>query len=292
MSIFYKYLDEGTDFSAAEFNDRFEALMGFETGVNALNPESFALGAFRQNHLPSLVGPSGHAESDLIGGFTAGTSRLFLRDSLLGSHAVSINERATVGALASGDPVSDPLFQLRLNPSVHFDSASDSHVNALIILANIHVNRFIRKGSQITANQFKEAMRERALGIVFTIHLDLRRVSGSTVSHEWVPIPNSQRMVSPGFTMDYNSSTMVDSGYPMNYSGEYDYRTNKDVALRAVVTKEQIREYATGFDEFSVNGVAVTGCLVGDGANNVKGRVDKGNLTVIPLHTKVLDVVS
>jgi hypothetical protein len=78
----------------------------------------------------------------------------------------------------------------------------------------------------------------------------------------------------------------------MNYSGEYDYRTNKDVALRAVVTKEQIREYATGFDEFSVNGVAVTGCLVGDGANNVKGRVDKGNLTVIPLHTKVLDVVS
>ena len=74
----------------------------------------------------------------------------------------------------------------------------------------------------------------------------------------------------------------------MNYSGEYDYRTNKDVALRTVVTKEEILEFATGAEQIRVAGVAVTGCVIGDGAVHAKGRVDKGNLTMIPLHTKVL----
>mgnify|MGYP003132651199 FL=1 len=287
MSIFYKYLDEGTDFSAVEFNDRFEALMGFETGVNALNPESFALGAFRQNHLPSLVGPSGHDASAIEDSLTSETTRMYLADSLQGPHAETIGEQAIVGAIADGDP-SDPILYHNLTPSPYFDEASSSHVNALIILANVHLNRFIRRGDQVSADQFKEAMRERGLGAVFTLWLDIGYTLGGVPARTWMRLINSQKMVSPGFTIDYNSGTAALSGYPMNYSGEYDYRTNKDVALRTVVTKEEILEFATGAEQIRVAGVAVTGCVIGDGAVHAKGRVDKGNLTVIPLHTKVL----
>jgi hypothetical protein len=224
---------------------------------------------------------------------------LYLNDNLPGPHAVSIDERDGEGHSAGGDP-NNPLLYHAFNSPIYLrtlisgttDEGPTDNVDAFIILANVHLNRFIEKGSQVSAAELKRSLRERSLGAVFTLHLSVSyRPYGSTAIQVWIPLLKAQKMVSPGFTIDYNSGTNTDSGYPMDKSGvssPTDRKVNKDIALRTVVRKGPLLDLVGSMDaELFVEGVALTGCLIGAGRGDVKGRVDKMNMTVIPIHTKV-----
>ena len=59
MAIKYPYLGDGSPFNAESLNVRFDSLMGPASGVNAIGSPEVSRGAFRHNHLPSLVGHAG-----------------------------------------------------------------------------------------------------------------------------------------------------------------------------------------------------------------------------------------
>ena len=73
MTVKYEFLVDGTKFAAVEYNTRFEPVFSW---INSLTPESLSLGAFRQEHLPCLVGPAGVGEGKLTADWDGSSSTL------------------------------------------------------------------------------------------------------------------------------------------------------------------------------------------------------------------------
>tara|TARA_R100001594_G_C4004861_1_gene255611 strand:+ start:1 stop:804 length:804 start_codon:yes stop_codon:yes gene_type:complete len=261
--------------------------MGPDTGVNKITPDMLALGALRHNQIPCLIGKEGEVKESLEGGFSIETTNKFISDtspSTEGFTVVTSNPTPTA-------PLNwQPLYTRTFNQPIVADGDGRMDAHALILLGNAHVNRLVRgDDQQITDAAFKAAMRERrlAIGFRFTVEVESLNKNGVSVGSSWVEYPNTARAISPGFTIDYNSGTATASGYPMLESATYDYLTFKDCALRAVVLIDPVpAAFETVFTQ-RYKAVRMEACVFGDGSPVVKARIDKINLTAIPIHTKV-----
>ena len=290
----YKHLEDGTPVTAEEFNTRFDTLMGEDKGVNAVTPDMLALGALRHNQIPALVGKAGESGADLAGGFTKETGRTFI-DSNLGTKGVDIEART----LISGGPISyetvyrhtfpQPLVRERVRDPLDPASVPKMDADAIIVLANAHVNRLWKRDDQFSDGDFLVNMRERLVGIAFRLVaiVDTEYADGS-VDTDLYPLLQSPRGISPGFTIDINDTDERKSGYPMLEGSavlaNYDLMTFKDVALRGVFV---MPDFAFGGDIHRVVAIKLQAGLYGFGCGLLKGRIDKMNLTAIPIHAKV-----
>ena len=284
----YKYLEDGTPVTAEELNSRFTELLGDTQGVNEVTPDMLALGALRHNQIPSLIGKKGETKEDLEGGFTKITDDAFFTTS----SAVSVTPRynitahtPTAGVFVWGDSIYRHVF----NDPITKTSAGEVDAHAILILANVHVNRFEQRDGQLAAT-FKDGLRERALGVAFqlVVECELTYASG-TVVPLYHPLQNSTRGTSPGLTIDRNSGTDDISGYPMATTTASDNGpdrlTFKDVPLRAVFRLADVP--LSDNESFVVTGVRIDAVQFGRGSIATVARVDKINLTAIPLHAKV-----
>ncbi len=117
----YNYLETGTDFTADELQERFDSLTEGPMGLNGLKEESFALGCFRHNLLPRMIHSAELTETPISGGlFTA-------------ERNVRFTETSSARIIAEVDFGSTP-FMLDMN--------SDSNVGAVMVLANVSVEKF------------------------------------------------------------------------------------------------------------------------------------------------------
>lgn len=288
----YKYLEDGTPVTASELNSRFASLLGGTQGVNEITPDMLSLGALRHNHIPSLVGKKGQTKDDLEGGFTTASTTPFFTTSA----AVPLTPRynitartTTAGTFAWGDAIYRHVF----NDPITKTSAGEVDAHAIVLLANVHVNRFAQRDGQLAAT-FKDSLRERALGVAFqlVVEYDFTDASGAVFPRSQ-PLPNSTRGTSPGLTIDRNSGTETVSGYPMATTTATDTGTDrltfKDVPLRAVFRLADVP--LSDNESFAVTGVRIDAVQFGRGSVATVARVDKINLTAIPLHAKVTNHV-
>ena len=283
----YKYLEDGTPVTADELNSRFASLLGSTQGVNEITPDMLSLGALRHNQIPSLIGKRGETKEDLEGGFTDGTDDAFWTSTsivpLTGRYTID-NGTTVPGAITFGDPI----YRHTFNQPIAYTSASNRDADVLLLLANVHVNRFDQK-ADTTAAVFKASLRERRLSVAFrfTVYLDVIEADGTRVP-SYYPMMSSVRGVSPGLTIDRNSGTDSTSGYPMatttaTYTGP-DRLTFKDVPLRSVF---RLADAQPDDRTIEVTSVTLEAVQFGSGCGATVVRVDKANLTAIPLHTKV-----
>ena len=126
MADYYNYLKDGTAYTAKELNDRLESV---GDTLNALDPYSFSHGAFRHEHLPQLIGPSGRE----TGAFTAFTT------------SVGAGFEDTSVKLQGYDMVP----AMSVNYPAGIDMAAEN-VTAFIILANFNIRRFLDNDGAIS----------------------------------------------------------------------------------------------------------------------------------------------
>ena len=281
----YKHLEDGTPVTAEEFNTRFDTLMGEDKGVNQITPDMLALGALRHNQIPSLIGKEGEAKDDLAGGFTSETTRRFIAGT--GIYGVEVTSHTWNPHV---ELAWEEVYRHTFRQPIGTDNAGRLDADAIILLANIHVNRLEKRDAQTSDDAFKGSMRERRIVIAFRFaaEFDLLNEDGVSLGTEFIPIRNSERGVSPGFTIDRNENDGLDqdSGYPMFEGSSYDYMTFKDVALRAVLPIDPVSSPSV-FPGYQYTSIRIEACMFGSGTPFVKARLDKMNLTAIPLHTKV-----
>ena len=259
MSV-YTYLTDGTAYTAEALNSRLESV---RDSLNSLESSAFAHGAFRHEHLPQLIGPSGR-EAGVFDAFQSHVGIGF--DS---SSSVRLMGTASV-------PVT------RIDYPAGIDMAADN-VTAFIILANFTIRRFLDDGD--TEIPIERAY-EDFIGTKFTVMATEEDGTAQMV-------PHSARAISPGWTMA--NATM-----PAAHSGENNYywpgqaitpdrnNTFKDLAIRTIVLAEDIEAY--GMDRvygFTISASTRYLTSTPSGLGDPGVELTKRNLTVIPIHAEV-----
>lgn len=261
MSV-YTYLTDGTAYTAEALNSRLESV---RDSLNSLESSAFAHGAFRHEHLPQLIGPSGReagvfdAFQNHVGvGFDSGSSV-----TLMGTAPVPVT---------------------RIDYPAGIDMAADN-VTAFIILANFTIRRFLDDGG---AAMPIERAYEDFIGTKFTVMATEEDGTGQMV-------PHSARAISPGWTM---ANATMPSAATAHEEDNYYWpgqaitpdrgTTFKDLAIRTIVLAEDIEAY--GMDRvygFTIS--ASTRYLTAEmsGLGDPGVELTKRNLTVIPIHAEV-----
>ena len=276
MAIKYPYLGDGSPFNAESLNVRFDSLMGPSSGVNALGSPEIDLGAFRHNHLPSLVGHAGRDVASIQNGFSSETTGVFYRGEPLTSGTFldteTIRHWHDSGRLGFPQDViythmlpEDAYSVVREN----FDAADNGdRIGAFILLANVHVIQFRVKDQSPLSSPF-----EKLMGL--ELGLALKCLRGTEEIN--VVLYNSVRSISPRVTIGPDPSGTG----PHNGPGEFDIYTYQDVALRCVVGHIP--------NITDVTGVEIRGTINGEWSDQVEVLVDKMNVTIIPLHAKLIN---
>ena len=264
MADYYNYLKDGTAYTAKELNDRLESV---GDTLNALDPYSFSHGAFRHEHLPQLIGPSGRE----TGAFTAFTT------------SVGAGFEDTSVKLQGYDMVP----AMSVNYPAGIDMAAEN-VTAFIILANFNIRRFLDNDgvSEVPITRAYEDF----IGTKFSVMAIDEAGEGHLISH-------TARAISPGWTIanvTYASLTehLLDDNY--HWPGQAitpDRNTTfKDLAIRTVVLPEDIE--VLGMDRvYGFEIISSTQYLASDAESRGLGdpgiELTKRNLTVIPIHAEV-----
>ena len=282
MPIDYTSLLDGTSFTAEELNSRFTGAQG---ELNALTGESVALGGFRTEHVESPIGIAKEARDAVSGSesFVGYNSRDYATDGV-GSY--NVGDAITT----SGTPT---------NPEVNFDIGidlldADQHINALVIMYNQFVLKFVTTATADGSWSSIANAADYGLFASFTPRLTFS-------DGESVEVPWATRAISPGFTQ-------VPTTISTRYEGsayEQAETSMKDVAIRAVITKDDIESLKPGTVravitkvDISVNVYAfgISSSRIGELtdtyetlADNVTVRLHKGNLTVIPIQAGVVE---
>ena len=276
MAIKYPYLGDGSPFNAESLNVRFDSLMGPASGVNAIGSPEVSRGAFRHNHLPSLVGHAGRDTASIEDGFSSGTDGVFYRGEPPTS-GTFLDTKTVTSWHKSGnlDFPQDVLYTHMLPEDTYsvvrqnFDAEDNvDRIGAFIILANVHVLQFRVKDQSPLTFPF-----EKLMGL--ELGLALKCKTGDVDVD--TPLRTSVRSISPRVTIGPDTS----GTRPHNGPGESDIYTYQDVALRCVVGHIPVIT--------DVTGVEIRGTINGDYADQVEVLVDKVNVTIIPLHAKLLE---
>ena len=291
MADKYKHLEDGADFTAATINDRFETVfartdpsfpMPVRAGlVNLLDKEDLATGALRHTQLPSMIGPSGTASADMI--FTQNTPVRFADAFTIPVHWDFLMNFAPI------EHGGDRLFQMEI-PSVDLLDFATHNVSAIIVLANICVEKFVIDPNQDLGSA---GVNEDTYAAEFIVSV---RQEGSA---DFFQIKRSWRFVSPRITINTKTSTSSAStgkyaGLRSNTGGteHYDDDTSQDVPIRIVLRKSDIELSPR---TTAINAVRLEARCRVDGADSTSllattpayFTVGKGNLTAIPVHAKV-----
>lgn len=285
MAIDYTYLDPDSPFTADALNTRFDSAMStLAGGVNNLLPEDFAVGAFRHDHLPRLIGQDGLTLTE----FTEQTASIFgdaNRFSVMRNNAF-----ADFGAVAHGAVIMElvygasPGFYLVPAVNVTMDlSESTENVGAILVLANIAVIKLVITDDPVTALvsdpdtwYFPAEERHRASFII--------RITDSSGAS--VDLDKTRRILSPRITQQsyiaassaYSTATGLTVG---TTTITPDKITNQDVAIRTVITPSDLSDWGLT----DVNKIAL---ISERGMLTTTVHLGKGNLTAIPIHTKLV----
>jgi|10_taG_2_1085330.scaffolds.fasta_scaffold04264_2 hypothetical protein len=316
----YSYLKDGTPFTAASLNDRFEAFKG----LAELNEASLAKGALNTVHLPSFVGVSGTAPT--AAAFTTKSDSAFFDGS------VSVGQGpddVAPGETEEPTFVSADGFTINFPDDVILNSDGSTGTTALLLLGNVNValfdgvevwearedRRFDTDESPdeptgsglnvygITLNEHRYAAR-----IGFYVHYS---VEGVLYEREF---KESERTVSPRVTIGRYGNPWRPAGtvvggirpfdnifasimtplraipggvgtYRRPVKEQFDYRTYQDVALRTVLLPSDL--VAPGTSVTIRNIRFYFHSLHSSSGNPNKFFVDRGNLTALPLKAEV-----
>lgn len=189
MTIKFNLLEDGTSFTAEEYNTRFEEVF---TGLNALHPESVGLGAFRHNHLPSFVGPAGYTESALS---VASGMRNRVNNSFDEGDTTCI----TITAITSIDMARDADDILSCMTASDFPSFQVGHeyadrVGAVLLMGNF----LVREWKLQTGTTSYRDLNEDCLAVQAAFKLEYVNTSGATVT---TILDRSIRALSPRLTV-------------------------------------------------------------------------------------------
>jgi hypothetical protein len=264
MAINYTYLDPDSPFTADVLNTRFDASMGTLQGVNSLLPEDMSVGTFRHNHIPRLI----HQDGMTLAELTEETSSVF-GDS--NRFSVMVNSAFTdTGSATSPDlPVLRLTWTEAIKVSMDLGASSDN-VGAIIVLANICVTKIARVDAEGAAAYAQED-RDYAQFVV-------RITDSAGVA---VDLDKTRRTVSPRVTIDYGLVTDPPCA-PLITSGTVrENATNQDVAIRTVITPDDLT--SGGLADVDTIEVYAEYTSV-----FTTTRTGKGNLTAIPIHTKLV----
>jgi hypothetical protein len=244
----YDYLNDGTPFTAEALNSRLEAE---KSNVNQVAASEVKLGALGYQHLPTLVDISGKSVSSILS-----------------------DERNTLEFNYSefdGHLDNDHLKEITLDTPITSENCS-----AVIVLANIAVNKFTYNGNDLTKLSFPT---EDIAHAVFTVQY---RGLGASA---WYDVASSARSISPGLTMLDGSISSPIIPFPGSQIIYDDRMSNKDVAIRTV-----IREIPVGGIHAIRVKVATYQWIKGNPFEwKYQLQLSKYNITAIPIHTQVTE---
>ena len=283
----YKYLKDGTLFTSASLNDRFEGIKGEINNINATN---LAKGALNTVHMPNFIGP---ANTTLTSGLLTTESGKDEVDSGLlladGTRDSSIKPGYSL-SLTDGDNLN-----IVLNSTGQALAPGRNAVTALLVLGNVNISEFWDpteivvwrnppgKVYGITLNEHQHAAR-----VGLRVNAD---IGSGFVDQDLL---ETERTVSPRVTIGrYGQS----AGYPMTplrslpggagddavpVVEQFDYRTYQDIPIRAIITADDL--VASGTDVFVKR---VQFYFKTNLKFPLSYKVDRASLTVIPLKAKV-----
>lgn len=175
MTIKFNLLEDGTSFTAEEYNIRFQEVF---TGLNAIRPDSVGLGAFRHNHLPSLVGPARHTESELS---VAGGMRNRVNNSFSEGETSCITITAVSGAASDGMGDTDDILSCMTAadfPSFRIGHEYSDRVGAVLLMGNF----LVREWKLQTGTTSYTDLNEDCLAVQAAFKLEYVNTSGATVT--------------------------------------------------------------------------------------------------------------
>jgi hypothetical protein len=285
MPIDYKSLLDGTAFTAEELNSRFS---GAQEELNALTGESVSMGGLRTEHVESPVGIAKEImdAASQTQNFVGYNSRDYGTDG--------------VGSYNAGDQISAT--GTPTNPEITFGQDldlfdEDQRISALVIMYNQFVLKFVPDDGAMT-----RGTADYGLFAHFT-----PRITFSDGSSEWqVEVPWATRAISPGLSQRPLALSSGGVVAPAGSAWDPDEDSMKDVAIRAVITKDDIASLVPGTVRAGqaiikkidiavyVYSFGVSSQLVGSATDREEGlaagmsvRLHKGNLTVIPIQAEV-----
>tara|TARA_R110002074_G_scaffold96265_1_gene209225 strand:+ start:71 stop:883 length:813 start_codon:yes stop_codon:yes gene_type:complete len=269
MSINYVYMPTNTAFEANALNLRFETFMGTAQGLNALTPEDLMLGAFRHNHVPRLLQREDYTYEQLYASLGPSMNRFSVMRNTLFDSGSGVSDLTTVLTHTQTYP-----FVLGMATNI---LPERENIAAIIVLANICIEQFIMKqGSQGTS--YPREDKDYVLASLW--------VEDSTGKNE--QIPKTVRALSPRITI---SVTAPYNGFKEAAGGQSERRTDQDIAIRSVITLSDLA--AAGLSDVQKVHLKLEpskpGLLGGLGVDKV--QYSKANLTVIPIHAKLNQII-
>jgi|TARA_A100001391_G_scaffold181015_1_gene146760 hypothetical protein len=175
MTIKFNLLEDGTSFTAEEYNIRFQEVF---TGLNAIRPDSVGLGAFRHNHLPSFVGPARYAESELS--VTAGMRNRVDKGFDAGETSC-ITITAVSGTASDGMGDTDDILSCMTAadfPSFRIGHEYPDRVGAVLLMGNF----LVREWKLQTGTTSYTDLNEDCLAVQAAFKLEYVNTSGATVT--------------------------------------------------------------------------------------------------------------
>ena len=221
MTVKYEFLVDGTRFAAVEYNTRFEPVFSW---VNSLTPESLSLGAFRQEHLPCLVGPAGVGEGILTADWEGNSPTLLSNGytavnnvdhgagrsgctRIISTHGFDWDSGATeydIILRCSWD-ADDPTMASPVALSQDVDLRG--RVGAMFLMGNFTVKRWMLTDSSGGESEPEVAhLNEDALAVsaAFTVSYIPRNADGTaTAGSQTAVLQKSQRSLSPRLTIGW-----------------------------------------------------------------------------------------
>tara|TARA_R100001510_G_C7642412_1_gene200006 strand:+ start:760 stop:1563 length:804 start_codon:yes stop_codon:yes gene_type:complete len=267
MSIKFEYLEDGTPYVASVLNQRTSAVT---STLNALTREELALGALRTEHVPTPIGIAG-----------GGPAAEILTRSLSTDARLPPATHTTSGGVFT-QPVIDFVTPIDF-------SDPDQAVDAIVVLANIQVIRFLNsQGNELTVPPTTGGHYaiEDAIQATFSIALEY-------VGFPAADFEKSNRTISPGLAISELENTAGGFNGAVSHVCTFDGDTDsfKDVAIRTVIRREDLR-YDAPVDKIRLNMSTVKffpaaldpGFFLSDGGFVVIG---KATLSAIPIQCKV-----
>ena len=287
MAIKFTYLKDSSPFTADALNAR---VADATDGINELKQEDIGHGAFRTEHLPTVIGVPGVDDpADQL--FSVNNDQEFL----------------TVYRTSPGAPfeISGAVLNYT-NATGRPEIVQGGDTTALVILANLQVRRFLGTSQGGTNRPLRRADQnfEDLVSATFWIKVKVINPNpGGSVPELEFDIPHSARTISPGLTVvEIICDPDEEEGMIYNIPGRaylYDDLTFKNVAIRTVLTGQYLFDllgYAPDVSGIPVVGtyyqidrISIMGqCrFCNDDFASIHLEYSKSNLTAIPVKAGV-----
>lgn len=216
MAIKYTYLKDSSPFTADALNAR---VTDATDGINEIKQDDIGHGAFRTEHLPTMIG---------VPGVTDPADQLFTANN-------HVKFKPTVYRSPYGSSFEVEGISLNYtNTTGRPELVRGGDTTALAILFNLQVRRFLgtlqgdRDRTLTSTDQDFEDL------VSATFQIRLRLLNPNTSGELTIDLPHTARTISPGLTQ----LEIVD-GFTYDYAGRayrFDELTHKNVAIRTMLT--------------------------------------------------------